>query len=174
MELNPFNDEENKQPVAEAPLAPQAPGKRASANEAAENASRRKRWLAGGAAIVLVFLAGFLPMWAQAGRNADERDAARRDVKRLQLEIAAASAALDARRGEYEPARQSVSWFFTTLQAELDSGDHSSMSVAQRDLLKPLLEQRDALITLLARNDPASAGRLAAVYLACRQSLRGG
>ena len=173
MEQNPFNDEKMTQPVSEAPSAPKAEGK-APAVDAVKKASPGKRWLAGGIVIVLVFLAGFLPMWVKAGRHLGERDAARREVKQLQLEIAGAAAAVDARRREYQPARQSASWFFTALRAELDSGIRSSLSVTQRDSLKPLLDYRDTLIMLLARSDPASAERLAEIYLACRKSLRSG
>jgi hypothetical protein len=173
MEPNPFNDEKKVQPVAETPSASRAGGKATTGN-ADKKASPGKRWLAGGIVIVLVFLVGFLPMWVQAGRHAGERDAAHREMRLLQLEIAAAAAAVDSRRGEYEPARRAASWFFTALRAELDLGTRSSLSVAQQDSLKPLLDHRDALITLLARSDPASAERLAEIYLACRKSLRGG
>lgn len=113
-------------------------------------------------------------MWLKANRHANERDVARRDLQLSRLELLAAEAAIDARRGEYESARQATSQFFTALRGELDSGKRSSLRPAQRDAIKPLLEQRDSLITLLARSDPASAERLAELYLACRQALRGG
>lgn len=132
------------------------------------------RWLFRVIVITLAFGLGFVPVWLKAGRHADERDMARREVRLLQFESVAAAAALDARRGEYEPARQSASWFFTALSGEIDMGPQSSLNVAQQTALKPLLARRDDLITLLARSDPASAERLTEIYLACRQALRGG
>jgi len=170
---NPFNDEKETQPVTTA-TAQREPSEEPAGIKASERTSHRGRWLAGGIAIVLVFLAGFVPMWLQAGRKADERDAAQRQVKVLSLESLAAAAAVDARRGEYESARQAASQFFTTLRADLDLGPRSFLSAAQQAALKPLLTQRDSLITLLARSDPAAAERLTEVYLACRKSLRSG
>jgi hypothetical protein len=169
MEPNPFTGMKETDQTADAidTMAGKSPA------EAPEKAARR-RWLAGVMVIALVFGLGFVPMWLKAGRHANERDLARRAVRLLQLESVAAAAALDARRGVYEAARQSASWFFTALRAELDAGSKSSLSAAQQDALMPLLAHRDALITLLARSDPASAERLTEVYLACRKAVRGG
>jgi hypothetical protein len=163
-EIRPTNDATAQKSFPDPPVSGGAPAKPA----------RSRRWLAGILAIVLAFGVGFVPARLKAGRHADERDMARREVRLLQLESVAAAAALDARRGEYEPARQSASWFFTTLSAELDAGTKSSLSLAQQDGLRPLLTRRDDLITLLARNDPAAAERLVETYLVCRQVLRGG
>jgi hypothetical protein len=142
--------------------------------EPSERMALRRYWWVGAIAVVLAFGLGFVPMWLKAGRHASERDSAQRQVRLLQFEVWAAAAAGDARRGEYELARQAASQFFTVLREEVDLGPGSSLSSAQQDALKPLLTQRDNLITLLARNDPASGERLTEVYLACRKSLRGG
>jgi len=53
-----------------------------------------------------------------------------------------------------------MSDFFTTLSSELDRGEESTLDQTQRDAVRPLLAQRDEIITLLARNDPAAADRL--------------
>jgi hypothetical protein len=45
-----------------------------------------------------------------------------------------------------------------------------ALTAAQRDALRPLLTQRDELITLLARGDPAAAPRLADMYAAFRKA----
>ena len=84
-----------------------------------------------------------------------------------------ASAAIDARRGDYEPARQAASQFFTSLRAEMDKGDTSNYTQAQRQGMQPLFAGRDELITLLARSDPASADRLADLFVAYRKIMSG-
>ena len=72
------------------------------------------------------------------------------------------SAAIDSRRGEYERARVAASSFFTSLREQVDvTQDSEDLTAQQRDGLRPLLNQRDDLITLLARSDPAAADRLA-------------
>jgi hypothetical protein len=162
MAENPFDEPQTtNSPRNEAP--PAAPSGRPSWH--------RRRWV-GFITVMAVFLAGFLPMWFKAMRNADERDTAQREIKLLNLESLAAAAAIDARRGEYESARQSASRFFTAMRAELDGGSQSALAQVQQEALKALLARRDDLITLLARNDPASAERLTEVYLTCRKSLR--
>ena len=84
-----------------------------------------------------------------------------------------ASAAIDARRGDYEPARQVASQFFTTLRAEIDKGETSNFTQAQRQGMQPLFAGRDEIITLLARSDPASADRLSDLYVSYRRIMNG-
>ncbi|HLM56185.1 MAG TPA: hypothetical protein VK422_08630 [Pyrinomonadaceae bacterium] len=76
-----------------------------------------------------------------------------------------------ARRGEYETARQTASDFFTALRTELDADDDSPFSPRQREAAGPLLDRRDAIITLLARSDPASAERLSDLYVSYRAAV---
>ena len=118
-----------------------------------------------------LFLLGLLPMWSKAREAASQRDAARRELRLSQTQGALASAAIDARRGEYETARQTTSDFFTSLRGELDAGDDSPLSARQRDSVAPLLRQRDDIITLLARSDPASADRLSDLYVSYRAAV---
>lgn len=118
-----------------------------------------------------VFLLGFVPMWLKARENASQRDAARRELRVSRTQNALASAAVDAARGEYEPARQSASDFFTALREEVDAaGGESTLTAAQRESLRPLLAQRDELITLLARSDPAATARLLDMHAAFRKA----
>jgi hypothetical protein len=81
------------------------------------------------------------------------------------------SAAVDARRADYEPARVEASAFFTAARFEVDQRDKSALTQQQRDGLAPLLAPRDELITLLARSDPASADKLASLYGSVRKVL---
>ena len=120
--------------------------------------------------IFFAFLVGFVPMWLRTSTLANERDAAQQAARLTQLENTLASAAIYARRGDYEPAREAASTFYTNLQAELDRSQ-PVFAASQRDMLQPLLVQRDQTITLLARADPAVAERLADVYLSYRRAM---
>ena len=122
--------------------------------------------------LVVVFLLGLIPMWLTARGRAAERDAAQRDLRLCRLENNALSAAVDARRGEYERARVEASNFFTSLHEQADQVTQTSdLTVPQKESLRPLLTQRDDLITLLARSDPASADRLAELYISFRNGM---
>ena len=110
------------------------------------------------------FLLGFVPMWFKANSAIEQRDAAQREVRLGQLQNTLAAAMVDVQRGEYEPARQITSDFYTNLRSQIDAGSASVFTPAQREKLKPLLGDRDDVITLLARSDPAAADRLFAIY----------
>lgn len=127
------------------------------------------------AAVLLAgFLIGLIPMWLSARTRAAERDTAQRDLRLCRLERNLLSAAVESRRGEYERARQAASNFFTSLHEQVDQvGGRSDFSAAQRENLKPLMNQRDELITLLARSDPAAADRLAEMYMAFSKGAGG-
>jgi hypothetical protein len=120
---------------------------------------------------IAIFLLGFLPMWLEASANASQRDAAQRELRLSQMHGTLASAVIDARRGEYEPARQTVSDFFTTLRTQIDAGESSTLTAPQREGIAPLLARRDDLITLLARGDPASAEQLSEIYVSYRKAI---
>ena len=83
------------------------------------------------AVALAVFLLGLVPMWVRARAAASQRDAARRELRLSQLQGTLASAAIDARRGEYEPARQTASEFFKTLRSQLDAGGDSALTKRQ-------------------------------------------
>jgi hypothetical protein len=123
------------------------------------------------AVLFVVFLLGLVPMWMTARSRARERDAAQASLRISTLQNAVANAAIDARRGEYEPARQAASEFFTNLQTEIERGRDSVFNETQRNSLRSVFDNRDDTITLLARSDPASADRLVDVYIKCRQAM---
>ena len=133
--------------------------------------SKLKRFAIYGLVLLIVFLVGFVPMWTSARSRAFERDSARAALRISRLQNLIASAAIDARRGEYEPARQAASEFFTSLQAELDRGADSVFNDSHKAALRPLFDGRDETITLLARSDPAAADRLADLYVKYRQTV---
>jgi len=110
------------------------------------------------------FLLGFVPVWVKTTRAIEQRDAAQRGVRLAQLQNTLAAAVIDVQRGQYEPARQLTSDFYTNLRRQLDSDNGFLFAPSQRDGLRLLLTERDELITLLARSDPAVIDRLFSVY----------
>ena len=125
------------------------------------------------AVLLVVFLLGFIPMWLKANERASNLAAAQRELRLLQVQNTLSSAVIDARRAEYEPARQAASNFFTLLRAEVDRASDSALTQPQRERLNPLFTERDELITLLARSDPASADRLSDLYVSYRKVMSG-
>jgi hypothetical protein len=110
------------------------------------------------------FLLGFVPMWLRANKSVEQRDVAQREVRLRQLQNTLGAAMVDVQRGEYEPARQTTSDFYTSLRHQVDAGGSSIFTASQREKLRPLLAERDEIITLLARSDPAAVDRLFSVY----------
>ena len=123
--------------------------------------------------VLVVFLLGFVPMWLKARQCANSLAGAERQLNLAQLQNTLATAVIDARRGDYEPARQAASQFFNSLSAEIDKGDASGFTQAQRAAVQSLFAGRDEIITLLARSDPASADRLSDLYVSYRKIMSG-
>jgi hypothetical protein len=124
------------------------------------------------AALLLAgFLLGFIPMWWKSRECSNGLSEVEHQLSLARLQNALASAVIDARRGDYEPARQAASNFFTSLRAETDRGDASALSPAQREGVLPLFTRRDEIITLLARSDPVSAERLSDLYELYRKGV---
>ena len=121
--------------------------------------------------LLAAFLLGLVPMWLTARERAKELGAAQTVLRVSRLQNRLANAAVDARRGEYEPARQSASEFFTDLREEMERGQNSAFTQTQQENLRPLLAGRDDTITLLARSDAASGERLAGLHTAFRQTV---
>jgi len=114
------------------------------------------------------FLLGFVPMWWLNARCSTKLSDAQRRSSLVKMQNALGSAAIDARRGDYETARQAASDFFTSLRAEFDRGVDSALSQAEIEDLQPLLTRRDEIITLLARGDATSADLLSDLYVSYR------
>jgi hypothetical protein len=121
------------------------------------------------AALIVVYLAGFIPTWLKLRDQTAQREKAEHALTLTRIVKDLGSASIDARRAQYEPARLEASAFFTAARYEIDAGDKSALTRQQRDALGPLLAPRDELITLLARSDPAAADRLSTLYVAVRK-----
>ena len=131
----------------------------------------KQRFIIYAGVLLVVFLLGFVPMWLKARSVTGSLIETEHQLILVRMQSTLASAVIDARRGDYEPARQAASQFFTSLRAEIDKGDTSNFSPAQRQGMQSLFAGRDEIITLLARSDPASADRLSDLYVAYRKIM---
>lgn len=121
-----------------------------------------------GAIALIAFLLGFLPAWLSARNYKNERDAVQKILRPSVLQNTLATAAINARRGEFEQARQQTSDFFTDLRTEIDR-EETAFSPQQREAVQPILAQRDETITQLARGDVMAVDRLTDLYFAFMQ-----
>jgi len=116
-------------------------------------------------------LLGFVPMWLKYRECSASLSEAEQQLSLARRQNTLASAVIDARRGDYEPARQAASDFFTSLRTETDRGNESALSQAQRERVQALFNQRDEIITLLARSDPAALDRLSDLHVSYREIM---
>lgn len=123
---------------------------------------------------LLIYFIAYVPVKLQVRQLIRERDAARNAIRLKETQIALASATVDARRGEYEAGRQEAAEFFTFVSNELLKANESAFDAEDHAALEKLLSERDDLITLLARADPAAAERLSNLYLSFRQIISQG
>ena len=108
------------------------------------------------AVLIIAFLAGLVPAWLSGRETTRQLDAAQANLRLSQLQNRLGTAAINARRGEYEPARLAASDFFTDLRAEVDRKE-SAFNSKQLEAVKPILNKRDETITQLARYDKGAA-----------------
>ena len=132
-----------------------------------------RRWLIWPALIAVAFLAGLLPMWWSKSNVSAELDRTKIELRRQEHLNSLSAAAVYARRGEYETARQSASKFYSDMQAEMDNAESKTLTAQERTQVMPLLMSRDDIITLLSRADPASAERLSNLYIEYRLATGG-
>lgn len=120
----------------------------------------RNRWIGLGIVVLIVtFLIGFLPQWAQNRALGEEMERAELRIELLELQARTGTALAEAHRENHERARQQMTVVFPGLErarARISGGD------AQR--VQEVLAERDEIITLLSRASPESTARLAAIY----------
>jgi hypothetical protein len=117
---------------------------------------------------LVFFLLGFIPTWLKSRDATAGLSAAEQQISLARIQNELGSAAIDAQRGDYEPALQSTSRFFSALRAETGNHSTSAFSADQIAAVEPLFAKQDDLITLLARHDPASSQRLSDLYASYR------
>ncbi|MEQ1762267.1 MAG: hypothetical protein ABL984_03875 [Pyrinomonadaceae bacterium] len=132
---------------------------------AAGGSNALTKWLIRIGLLLLAFLLGFVPMWLSNRQLAADLVAREKALHRSRVQNTLTAATIYARRGEYETARQNTSTFFTEIRAEMDKGDAGILSEQERIGLNRVMAERDAVITLLSRNDPAAAERLSNVFV---------
>ena len=115
--------------------------------------------------LIAAFLLGMVPMWLKVRSVNKELAASQTQIRKQEVAGLLTTSIVEARRGEYEIARQATSDFFTRLRAEEDMGDAGFLTAEQRAKAKPVFEDRDAVITMLAQRDPASLDRLTNIYV---------
>ena len=115
-------------------------------------------------------LLGLIPTGVALVETRSERDALQRQLHVSELEMSLSSAAVLARHGDYPAARDAASRFFSSATLALDRDD-DALSPEQAAYLRSALAERDALITLLARSDPAGAERSTTMYVAYRAAF---
>ena len=138
-----------------------------------KSTSIMRRFVIYAAVLLIVFLLGLVPMWIKGRTTTNNLAEAEHQLALSRAQNDLSSAVIDARRGDYEPARQALSRFFTAIRADVDKGDASNYTEAQRQKMQPLFDGRDELITLLARSDPASADRLTDAFVSYRKIVSG-
>lgn len=121
--------------------------------------------------LIIAFLLGFVPMWIKAREYSRNLSEAEHQLNLARTQNFLASAVIDARRGDYESARQAASDFFTSLRELTEIEGDLALSRVQKEAMHSLLNQRDGIITLLARGDLASADRLSDLYVSYREVM---
>jgi hypothetical protein len=129
--------------------------------------ARLPRWLVLAVGAVFLFIAGLSIPYARAVRLDARLERTVRALTLARVENTLATAALEARRGRYESARQLASDFFTRLQ-----GAGVDLPAEARDEMRAVLTHRDTTITLLSRGAATSADLLDRLIAAYRSILR--
>ena len=130
-----------------------------------------KKYAIYAAILLVVFLLGLVPMWYQKSQVAYELQNTKTQLRKMETENLLTTSYINVRAGKYETARQSMSSYFTRLDTEIEKGKDGFFTDAQRENLKPVLNERDSTITMLAQRDQAAAERLGDMYMNYRKAI---
>ena len=131
--------------------------------------TRLKQFKLNGIVFIVGLLVGLIPLSIGAFQLQRERNELRDRLGSAELANSLGSAAVLARHGDYPAALEEASEFYSRAAARLDPA--ASRPPAEVSTLQSLMTDRDAVIALLARSDPAGADRLAAMYIAYRAGM---
>ena len=138
-----------------------------------ETQTSSRWWTIFAAGLLVAFLLGLVPMWLAKRSVNQDLATTNRELRRLKMQSSLSAAAVYARRGEYETARQNASDFYTELQAEVNAAESQTLTAPERTQAPSLLSSRDEIVTLLSRADPASAERISNLYVDYRSATGG-
>jgi hypothetical protein len=145
--------------------------KRENSSIGADNqANNLRRWGIYAAVLLLVFLLGLIPMWLQKREVSRELETTQKQLVKSEIKGLLTASIVEARRGEYEPARLAASDFFTRVRSEIDTGEDSAYTETERRELLGVFTDRDNTITMLAQRDPAASERMTDIYMIFRQA----
>jgi hypothetical protein len=120
------------------------------------------------AGILIGFLVAYALQVPRTSRLRHAADYGSRALHAARLEAILAAAVIEAQNGRYEIGRRRASDFFTGLQRRVVPAVSEEAGPASRQLL----ERRDAIITTLARSDPASPSVLGEALAQYRDLVR--
>jgi hypothetical protein len=126
-----------------------------------EKTLKRIGWTIG--LMLLAFLVGFVASWLASEGYEVERAAHLREGRVSTIRHSLAAAALHTDGGRFEEARKHASDFFHALRTEIDKRD-GAFAVQDDAEIREMLSQRDEVITMLARDEQATADILATWY----------
>jgi hypothetical protein len=118
--------------------------------------------------IVVSFLIGSGIQYFRANRLSTQLEETQHALAFARMEGLLGAATIDAQRQSYETSRQLASEFFTELQQHVDDAPQE----AQGELRK-LLNERDAMITMLSRRYPESGNVLTRAFMQYRGAVTG-
>lgn len=127
--------------------------------------SNLTRWGIYALILLIVFLLGLIPVWLQKRQVSQELDTTQKQLRKSEIKGLLTTAIVEAKRGEYEPARKDTSDFFTRLDSEIKKDTESALTSDERGKLKTIFDNRDSTITMLAQRDQASVERLTDIYV---------
>lgn len=133
--------------------------------------SNLAKWGAIAAGLLVVFLLGLVPMLIQKWAVQEELAKTQTQLRKAEVKNLLTTSIVEAKRGEYEPARQNASNFFQKLRAEEEMADKGFLTKEERGKIKPVFDARDTVITMLAQRDQASVERLTDIYATYQQAM---
>lgn len=111
-----------------------------------------RQFLFAAIAVIVAFAIGFAWQYVRARQSEQRAAYAERALEGARLEALLSGAVIDAQAGKFELSRQRASDFFARLQDRL-APEFDSATTPSAGLV---INQRDAVITALARSDPAA------------------
>jgi len=126
----------------------------------------KNRIIVVGILLVVVFLAGFLPLYVKATRLENELREARREQSLAQLRDLASLAYFQASQKDYGLAAGTSTRFFDRTREIANQASDSSV----RKPLEDLLSLRDPITAELAKGDPGVLSDLQALFVKTRQA----